>query len=285
MSWTSRSTRSNSPAAHASNRQSARRARRAGSQFPSVDGRQQLGSRFHRRGCSRRSGSARRRSFFHAVEFAGLDRINERRGTGSGFRHGQILSFSYIELTKSPPGCLCCWVDACCRSRRHAQAPATTPPIPPLLPFQPCPNYPTCPTYPRNHTSPSTRWAICPLPGICFRSSTPCQPTSSATAWTRAASSTGEAATLGGPRELVDPDAVPPSTMWILPIRDGSGTPLLVPGVLEWQRVDVLTGAIPIDVNAAGFADVAHAAHGRRPGGRVGSKGSARRRRSFPSHS
>jgi hypothetical protein len=35
---------------------------------------------------------------------------------------------------------------------------------------------------------------------------------------------------------------------------DGSGTPLLAPGVLEWERVDVLTGAMPIDVNAAGFA-------------------------------
>ncbi len=36
--------------------------------------------------------------------------------------------------------------------------------------------------------------------------------------------------------------------------NDGSGTPLLVPGVLEWERVDVITGAMPIGVNAAGFA-------------------------------
>jgi hypothetical protein len=35
---------------------------------------------------------------------------------------------------------------------------------------------------------------------------------------------------------------------------DGSGTPFLAPGVLEWDRVDVLTGAMPIDVNAAGLA-------------------------------
>ncbi|HEY2908247.1 MAG TPA: TonB-dependent receptor [Vicinamibacterales bacterium] len=35
---------------------------------------------------------------------------------------------------------------------------------------------------------------------------------------------------------------------------DGSGTPLLVPGVLEWERVDVMTGAMPIDVNATGLA-------------------------------
>ncbi len=35
---------------------------------------------------------------------------------------------------------------------------------------------------------------------------------------------------------------------------DGSGTPLLVPGVLEWDRVDVRTGAMPVDLNAAGLA-------------------------------
>jgi hypothetical protein len=65
--------------------------------------------------------------------------------------------------------------------------------------------------------------------------------------------STGEAARMGGHASswtqtrylLDDVDITDP---------DGSGTPLLVPGVLEWQRVDVLTGAMPIDVNAAGFA-------------------------------
>ena len=35
---------------------------------------------------------------------------------------------------------------------------------------------------------------------------------------------------------------------------DGSGTPLLLPGVLEWDRADVRTGAMPIEVNAAGLA-------------------------------
>ena len=65
---------------------------------------------------------------------------------------------------------------------------------------------------------------------------------------------------------------------------DGSGTPLLVPGVLEWERVDVMTGAMPIDVNAAGLGDFAEAAATDRRAGRDGSKGSARRRRSCPGH-
>ncbi|HTK30175.1 MAG TPA: TonB-dependent receptor [Vicinamibacterales bacterium] len=34
---------------------------------------------------------------------------------------------------------------------------------------------------------------------------------------------------------------------------DGSGTPLMLPGVLEWDRVDVRTGAMPIDSNAVGL--------------------------------
>lgn len=34
----------------------------------------------------------------------------------------------------------------------------------------------------------------------------------------------------------------------------GSGTPLFMPGVLEWERVDVYTGLMPIDVNAPGLA-------------------------------
>src|SRR5207248_10436972 len=34
----------------------------------------------------------------------------------------------------------------------------------------------------------------------------------------------------------------------------GSGTPLLVPGVDAWQRVDVATGLMPIDRNAPGLA-------------------------------
>jgi len=65
--------------------------------------------------------------------------------------------------------------------------------------------------------------------------------------------SAGEAARMGGhasswtqTRYLVDGiDITDP---------DGSGTPLLAPGVLEWDRADVLTGALPIDMNAAGFA-------------------------------
>jgi len=35
---------------------------------------------------------------------------------------------------------------------------------------------------------------------------------------------------------------------------DGSGSPLLLPGVLMWDRVDVATGLLPIDVNAPGLA-------------------------------
>jgi TonB dependent receptor len=35
---------------------------------------------------------------------------------------------------------------------------------------------------------------------------------------------------------------------------DGSGTPLLLPGVVAWDRVDVATGLMPIDVNAPGLA-------------------------------
>jgi len=35
---------------------------------------------------------------------------------------------------------------------------------------------------------------------------------------------------------------------------DGSGAPLLLPGVVMWDRVDVATGLLPIDVNAAGVA-------------------------------
>jgi hypothetical protein len=34
----------------------------------------------------------------------------------------------------------------------------------------------------------------------------------------------------------------------------GSGTPMFMPGVLEWSRVDVQTGLLPIDVNAPGLA-------------------------------
>lgn len=34
---------------------------------------------------------------------------------------------------------------------------------------------------------------------------------------------------------------------------DGSGTPLLIPGVLEWDQVDVRTGAMPIDANSIGL--------------------------------
>jgi hypothetical protein len=34
----------------------------------------------------------------------------------------------------------------------------------------------------------------------------------------------------------------------------GSGTPLFMPGVLEWERVDVHTGLMPIDINAPGLA-------------------------------
>jgi TonB dependent receptor len=35
---------------------------------------------------------------------------------------------------------------------------------------------------------------------------------------------------------------------------DGSGAPLLLPGVVAWDRVDVATGLMPIDVNAPGLA-------------------------------
>src|SRR6267143_3631353 len=35
---------------------------------------------------------------------------------------------------------------------------------------------------------------------------------------------------------------------------DGSGAPLLLPGVVMWDRVDVSTGLLPIDVNAPGLA-------------------------------
>jgi hypothetical protein len=35
---------------------------------------------------------------------------------------------------------------------------------------------------------------------------------------------------------------------------DGSGVPLLVPDVFQWQRIDVATGLIPVDVNSAGVA-------------------------------
>jgi len=34
----------------------------------------------------------------------------------------------------------------------------------------------------------------------------------------------------------------------------GSGVPLLTPGVVEWERVDVATGLMPIDLNAPGLA-------------------------------
>ena len=34
----------------------------------------------------------------------------------------------------------------------------------------------------------------------------------------------------------------------------GSGTPLLVPGVDAWERVDVATGLLPVEVNSPGFA-------------------------------
>jgi len=35
---------------------------------------------------------------------------------------------------------------------------------------------------------------------------------------------------------------------------DGSGAPLLLPGVVMWDRVDVSTGLLPIDINAPGLA-------------------------------
>src|SRR5947207_806308 len=35
---------------------------------------------------------------------------------------------------------------------------------------------------------------------------------------------------------------------------NGSGTPLLMPGVDVWERVDVTTGMMPIDVNAPAMA-------------------------------
>ncbi len=65
--------------------------------------------------------------------------------------------------------------------------------------------------------------------------------------------STGEAARLGAhgstwtqtQYRLGDVDITDP---------DGSGTPLFVPGVLEWQSVSVVTGLKAIDVNAAGPA-------------------------------
>ena len=34
----------------------------------------------------------------------------------------------------------------------------------------------------------------------------------------------------------------------------GSGTPLMMPGVQEWERVDIQTGLMPVDVNAPGLA-------------------------------
>jgi hypothetical protein len=34
----------------------------------------------------------------------------------------------------------------------------------------------------------------------------------------------------------------------------GSGTPLFMPGVLQWERIDVNTGLMPVDVNAPGLA-------------------------------
>jgi hypothetical protein len=35
---------------------------------------------------------------------------------------------------------------------------------------------------------------------------------------------------------------------------DGGGSPLLLPGMLAWDRIDVATGLIPLDANAAGLA-------------------------------
>jgi hypothetical protein len=35
---------------------------------------------------------------------------------------------------------------------------------------------------------------------------------------------------------------------------DGTGTPFLLPGVVAWERVDIATGLMPIDVNAPGLA-------------------------------
>src|SRR5262245_20225682 len=35
---------------------------------------------------------------------------------------------------------------------------------------------------------------------------------------------------------------------------DGSGAPMVLPGVLMWDRVDVATGLLPIDINAPGLA-------------------------------
>ncbi|MES1254462.1 MAG: TonB-dependent receptor [Acidobacteriota bacterium] len=35
---------------------------------------------------------------------------------------------------------------------------------------------------------------------------------------------------------------------------DGSGTPMLIPGLFMWERVDVATGVMPIDLNAPGVA-------------------------------
>src|SRR5437764_10128689 len=41
-----------------------------------------------------------------------------------------------------------------------------------------------------------------------------------------------------GPADMTDPD--------------GGGSPLLLPGVLAWDRIDVATGLLPLDANAAG---------------------------------
>src|SRR5206468_10231565 len=39
-----------------------------------------------------------------------------------------------------------------------------------------------------------------------------------------------------------------------LTTSDGSGAPLLLPGIAAWDHVDVATGLMPIDVNAPGLA-------------------------------
>ena len=50
---------------------------------------------------------------------------------------------------------------------------------------------------------------------------------------------------------------------------NGTGTPLLAPGVAEWDRVDVATGLMPIDARRPGMAVAADAAPSRRGVDRV----------------
>ena len=42
------------------------------------------------------------------------------------------------------------------------------------------------------------------------------------------------------------------SATWIFPIRDASGTPFVLPGVLGWERMDIATGALPVGLNSPG---------------------------------